>query len=163
MWLTTAVAATGLFLAVVSTTMVSVALPTIGRDLGANTTDLEMDRGQLTVLVYASLLITGGVVGDHLGHKGMFVLGVAAFGLGSLVTGVAPTVGVLLADAFCKASARRWSCPEASPSSGPRSPTGGSGQWRSACGRRRRAWPWQSAPRSVASSWRTSVGAGCSG
>ena len=95
MWLTTSVGATGLFLAVVSTTMVSVALPTIGRDLGASTTDLEWIVDSY-VLVYASLLITGGVVGDHRGHKGMFVLGVVAFGLGSLVTGVAPTVGVLL-------------------------------------------------------------------
>lgn len=95
MWLTTAVVAAGLFLAVVSTTMVSVALPTIGRDLGASTTDLEWIVDSY-VLVYASLLIAGGVVGDHRGHKGMFVLGVVAFGLGSLVTGVAPTVGVLL-------------------------------------------------------------------
>ena len=95
MWLTTAVVATGLFLAVVSTTMVSVALPTIGRDLGASTTDLEWIVDSY-VLVYASLLITGGVAGDHRGHKGMFVLGVVTFGLGSLITGVAPTVGVLL-------------------------------------------------------------------
>jgi len=94
-WLTLAVVSVGLFLAVVSTTVVSVALPTIGRDLHASATDLEWIVDAY-VVVYASLLVAGGVIGDRRGRKGLFMLGVAIFGLGSLITGLAPSVGVLL-------------------------------------------------------------------
>lgn len=86
----------GLFLAVLSTTVVSVALPRIGAALSAGATALEWTVDAY-VLVYASLLVAGGVLGDRYGRKGLFLLGVAAFGLGSLVTGLAPSVGVLLA------------------------------------------------------------------
>jgi DHA2 family methylenomycin A resistance protein-like MFS transporter len=86
----------GLFLAVLSTTVVSVALPTIGRDLHASATDLEWTVDAY-VLVYASLLVAGGVAGDRRGRKGTFLLGVALFGLGSLAAGLAPSTGLLLA------------------------------------------------------------------
>ena len=94
-WAALAVVAGGLFLAVMSTTVVSVALPTIGRHLHANATDLEWIVDAY-VVVYASLLVTGGVIGDRRGRKGLFMLGVAIFGLGSLITGLAPSVGLLL-------------------------------------------------------------------
>lgn len=84
-WAALAVVAGGLFLAVMSTT-VSVALPTIGRHLHANATDLEWIVDAY-VVVYASLLVPGGVIGDRRGRKGLFMLGVAIFGLGSLITG----------------------------------------------------------------------------
>jgi MFS transporter, DHA2 family, methylenomycin A resistance protein len=95
-WLTLAVVAAGLFLAVMSTTVVSVALPTIGVSLHATATDLQWIVDAY-VLVYASFLVAGGVIGDRRGRKGLFLLGVAIFGLGSLITGLAPSVGVLLA------------------------------------------------------------------
>jgi DHA2 family methylenomycin A resistance protein-like MFS transporter len=95
-WGTLIVVAAGLFLAVVSTTVVSVALPTIGRDLGASATDLEWIVDAY-VLVYASLLVTGGVAGDRLGRKGTYLAGVAVFGLGSLAAGLAPGTGLLIA------------------------------------------------------------------
>jgi DHA2 family methylenomycin A resistance protein-like MFS transporter len=83
------------FMAVMSTSVVSVALPTIGRDLHASSTSLEWIVDAY-VIVYASLLVAGGVVSDRRGRKGMFMTGVTLFGLGSLVAGVAPTVGWLL-------------------------------------------------------------------
>jgi MFS transporter, DHA2 family, methylenomycin A resistance protein len=95
-WLTLAVMSAGLFLAVLSTTVVSVALPTIGRDLHASATDLEWIVDAY-VIVYASLLVAGGVLGDRFGRKGLFMLGTAIFGAGALIAGLAPTVGVLLA------------------------------------------------------------------
>jgi DHA2 family methylenomycin A resistance protein-like MFS transporter len=94
-WAALAVVAGGLFLAVMSTTVVSVALPTIGRHLHANATDLEWIVDAY-VVVYASLLVPGGVIGDRRGRKGLFMLGVAIFGLGSLIAGLAPSVGLLL-------------------------------------------------------------------
>lgn len=94
-WLTLVVVAGGLFLAVMSTTLVSVALPTIGQKLHASATDLQWIVDAY-VLVYASLLVAGGALGDRLGRKGLFMVGVAVFGLGSLITGLAPSVGLLL-------------------------------------------------------------------
>lgn len=79
-----------------STTVVSVALPTIGRQLHASATGLQWIVDAY-VLVYASLLVAGGAAGDGYGRKGLFLIGVVAFGLGSLVSGLAPSTGVLLA------------------------------------------------------------------
>jgi DHA2 family methylenomycin A resistance protein-like MFS transporter len=95
-WLTLAVMSAGLFLAVLSTTVVSVALPTMGRDLHASPADLEWIVDAY-VIVYASLLVAGGAAGDRYGRKGLFLAGTAIFGLGSLAAGLAPAVGVLLA------------------------------------------------------------------
>jgi MFS family permease len=92
---TLGVVAAGQFLAVMSTSVVSVALPTIGRELDASTTSLEWIVDAY-VLVFASLLVAGGVLSDRRGRKPMFVLGVALFGLGSLLAGIAPSVGVLI-------------------------------------------------------------------
>jgi MFS transporter, DHA2 family, methylenomycin A resistance protein len=83
------------FMAVMSASVVSVALPTIGRELHANSTSLEWIVDAY-LIVYASLLVAGGVLSDRRGRKGMFMTGVTLFGLGSLVAGVAPSVGVLL-------------------------------------------------------------------
>jgi DHA2 family methylenomycin A resistance protein-like MFS transporter len=93
---TVAVVAGGLFLAVTSTTVVSVALPTIGQALHARPTDLQWIVDAY-VIVYASLLVAGGVLGDRWGRKGLFLIGLVTFGAGSLVSGLAPTVGLLLA------------------------------------------------------------------
>jgi DHA2 family methylenomycin A resistance protein-like MFS transporter len=95
-WATLVIVTAGLFLVVLSTTVVSVALPTIGRDLHASATGLEWTVDAY-VLVYASLLVTGGVAGDRRGRKGAFLLGAGLFGLGSLASGLAPGVGLLLA------------------------------------------------------------------
>jgi MFS transporter, DHA2 family, methylenomycin A resistance protein len=94
-WTALVVVAGGLFLAVMSTTVVSVALPTIGRDLHASATDLEWVVDAY-VIVYASLMVTGGVIGDRRGRKGLFMIGVATFGIGSLITGLAPSLSVLM-------------------------------------------------------------------
>jgi MFS transporter, DHA2 family, methylenomycin A resistance protein len=95
-WLTLAVVAVGLFLAVMSTTMVSVALPSIGTALHASPTELEWIVDAY-VIVYSALLVPGGAASDRLGRKGLFLAGVATFGAGSLLASLAPSVGVLLA------------------------------------------------------------------
>jgi DHA2 family methylenomycin A resistance protein-like MFS transporter len=95
-WVSLVVVAGGLFLSVMSTTMVGVALPSIGRDLHATASDLEWVVDAY-VIIYSSLLVAGGVAGDRRGRKGLFMIGVATFGFGSLITGLAPTVGVLMA------------------------------------------------------------------
>ena len=94
-WLTLLTVSSGLFLAVVSTTVVSVALPAIGHQLQASATQLEWVVDAY-VVIYASLLVPGGALGDRHGRKGLFLIGVALFGLGSLVSGLAPSLGMLL-------------------------------------------------------------------
>jgi MFS transporter, DHA2 family, methylenomycin A resistance protein len=95
-WAGLAVVAGGLFLAVMSTTVVSVALPAIGVSMRVGSSGLEWIVDAY-VIVYSSLLVSGGAAGDRLGRKGLFLVGVAAFGSGSLVAGLAPSTGVLLA------------------------------------------------------------------
>jgi DHA2 family methylenomycin A resistance protein-like MFS transporter len=94
-WWALAAVSAGLCLAVLSTTVVSVALPFLGADLGGTATGLVWVVDAY-VLVYASLLATGGVLGDRWGRKGLFLAGVALFALGSIVTGLAPSMPVLL-------------------------------------------------------------------
>jgi len=80
-WWSLVVVAAGLFLAVVSTTVVSVALPTTGRQLHTGATGLEWTVDAY-VVVYASLLIAGGVLGDRRGRKGLFLTGSRSSGSG---------------------------------------------------------------------------------
>ena len=95
-WAALGVIALGLFLAVASTTMVGLAASRIGADLHASADELEWIVDAY-VLVYSSLLVAGGVLGDHRGRKGVFLIGVLLFGLGSIVAGAAPTIGILIA------------------------------------------------------------------
>lgn len=94
-WVTLAVVSMGLFLAVVSTTVVSIALPTMGRDLHASASELEWVVDAY-VVVYAALLVCGGALGDRWGRKGLFLAGVGLFGAGAALAGLAPSIGVLL-------------------------------------------------------------------
>lgn len=95
-WISLVVIAAGLFLAVTSTTMVSVALPSIQTDLHATASEQEWIVDAY-VIVYSSLLVAGGVMGDRHGRKGLFLLGAGIFGLGALIAGLAPTMPLLLA------------------------------------------------------------------
>jgi MFS transporter, DHA2 family, methylenomycin A resistance protein len=95
-WPTLVIMSAGLFLAVLSTTVVSVALPAMGAQRHASATGLEWIVDAY-VLTYATLLVAGGVAGDRCGRAGTFLAGVALFGLGSLAAGLAPTAGLLIA------------------------------------------------------------------
>ncbi len=94
--LTLAAVTGGQFLAVLSSTAVGVALPTIGHELHSGPTTSEWIVNAY-VLVYASLMVAGGGLGDRYGRKGAFLLGVTLFGAGALLAGLAPTVPILLA------------------------------------------------------------------
>jgi EmrB/QacA subfamily drug resistance transporter len=75
--------------------IVNVALPTMGRDLHASTGLLELVvSGYATA--YAVLLVLGGRLGDAHGRKRLFLVGVAAFTVASLLCGLAPSGGALV-------------------------------------------------------------------
>src|ERR1700749_2723700 len=76
-------------------TVVNVALPDIGRDLNASTRALQwILNGYLLTL--ASLILLGGSLGDRLGRRRVFQVGVALFTLASAGCAAAPTVELLI-------------------------------------------------------------------
>ncbi|HMC07144.1 MAG TPA: MFS transporter [Solirubrobacterales bacterium] len=75
-------------------TVVNVALPDIGRDLGASTSDLQwVLNGYLLTL--ASLILLGGSLGDRYGRRRIFVLGAGVFTAASLLCAIAPSAALL--------------------------------------------------------------------
>ena len=95
-WLAVAVLAGSQALAVMSTTVVSVALPAIGAGLHASAAG-RLWIVDAYVIVYSALLVVGGTIGDRRGRKGMFLLGLVLFAAGSLADSLAPSTGWLLA------------------------------------------------------------------
>src|SRR4029077_9540377 len=85
-----------LAMAMLDNTVVNVALPTISRELGAGVSGLQWIVDGY-VLAFASLLLTGGILGDRYGRKRMFVSGLAIFTLASLACGLSQTTGQLIA------------------------------------------------------------------
>src|SRR4051794_34179396 len=77
-------------------TIVNVALPAIRTDLGASVSGLQWIIDAYTV-VLASLLILSGSTGDRLGRRRTFQVGLVLFTLGSLLCGIAPGLGWLVA------------------------------------------------------------------
>src|SRR5688500_18661602 len=90
-----AVAVLGSGLAFLDGTVVNVALPEIGRDLDASTSDLQwILNGYLLTL--ASLILLGGSLGDRHGRRRIFVLGVGLFTVASLLCAIAPNAEMLI-------------------------------------------------------------------
>lgn len=85
-----------LFMVILDSTVVNVSVPSIIRELHASLSQAEWALNAYT-LVFASLLVTFGRLGDMFGRRRMFVLGTAIFGLGSLACALAPSPGVLIA------------------------------------------------------------------
>ena len=83
-------------MAFIDGTVVNVALPRIGEDLGAGLSGLQWTINGYT-LTLASLILLGGSLGDRFGRRRVFVTGVVWFALASLLCGVAPNVETLIA------------------------------------------------------------------
>jgi len=76
--------------------IVNVALPSLRRDLGASVSSLQWTIDAYT-LVLASFLMFSGSTADRVGRRRTFQVGLASFGLGSLLCSLAPSVGWLIA------------------------------------------------------------------
>jgi EmrB/QacA subfamily drug resistance transporter len=85
-----------LFMVVLDNLVVSVALPTIHRDLGASIQSLEWTVNAY-VLAYAVLLLTGAALGDRFGRKRMFLAGLGVFTAASAAAALAPSTDLLVA------------------------------------------------------------------
>src|SRR5947209_186029 len=93
--LTLVAAILGSGVATINGSIVNVALPAIEHDLGGGLSAQQwISNGYLLTL--GSLILIGGSLGDIYGERRVFSIGVAAFGVFSIVCAAAPTIGVLL-------------------------------------------------------------------
>ncbi|WP_432980743.1 MFS transporter [Dactylosporangium sp. CA-233914] len=77
-------------------TIVNIAVPAIGRDLDAPLSGLQWTIDAYT-LVLASLLLMAGSTADRIGRRRTFQTGLIVFAVGSLLCGLAPSLGWLIA------------------------------------------------------------------
>jgi EmrB/QacA subfamily drug resistance transporter len=82
-------------IAFLDSTVVNVALPKIGSDLGGGLSGLQwtLDGYLLTL---SALLLLGGALGDEYGRRRMFVFGLVWFTAASVLCGIAPSIGALI-------------------------------------------------------------------
>ncbi|MER5890211.1 MFS transporter [Streptomyces sp. NPDC001941] len=83
------------FVEMVDNTLLSIALPTIGRDLGSGTTALQWVTGAYS-LTFGGLLLTAGSMADRLGRRRVLLVGLAVFGLLSLAVVAVTSAGQLI-------------------------------------------------------------------
>jgi EmrB/QacA subfamily drug resistance transporter len=86
----------GSSMALLDSTVVNVALPAIGRDLDADLAGLQWTVNAY-MLTLAGLILLGGSLGDRYGRRKVFLIGVVWFAAASLLCGLAPNAGVLIA------------------------------------------------------------------
>ncbi|MCU1392302.1 MAG: integral rane transport protein [Ilumatobacteraceae bacterium] len=95
-WLILGVLCLSVFVIVIDGTIINVALPTLVRELGATTSQLQWVVDAYT-LVFAGLLLAAGSLGDRFGRKGFLMTGMALFGLFSGLGALATSPGQLIA------------------------------------------------------------------
>lgn len=84
------------FVEMVDNTLLSIALPTIGRDLGSSTTALQWITGAYS-LTFGGLLLTAGSVADRFGRRRVLMIGLGVFGSVSLLVLAVTSTGELIA------------------------------------------------------------------
>ncbi len=112
LWGVLAVLCTVLFLDGLDVSMVGVALPSIGTDLGMSTTSLQWIVNGY-VLGYGGLLLLGGRTADLLGRRRTFLVALAVFAAASLVGGLVDNGTLLIATRFVKGLAAAFTAPTA--------------------------------------------------
>ena len=89
------ICSSSLFIVYLDSTILNVALPTLQKDLHASLSGLQW-VADAYLLVVASLLMLTGSTADRLGRRRLFLVGLAGFGLGSLLCSLAPNTGSLI-------------------------------------------------------------------
>ena len=94
-WLVLAVVGAGFFMTILDVAIVNVAIPSIGRDLGASDSSLQWVVTAYA-LTFGGFLLLGGRAADLLGRRRVFLIGLVLFTAASLVCGLADSLGVLV-------------------------------------------------------------------
>jgi len=92
----------GQFLMMLDSSVMNVSIATVAKDVGTTVVGIQTAI-TLYTLVMASLMITGGKIGQIIGRKRAFAIGCVIYGCGSFTTAISPNLGVLLLG---------WSCLE---------------------------------------------------
>src|SRR5512142_2924796 len=87
--------AAGQFVMALDTTVMNTAIATVAKDVGTTVTGIQTAI-TLYTLVMASLMITGGKIGQIIGRKRAFTLGCIIYACGSLTTSLSPSLPVLM-------------------------------------------------------------------
>lgn len=95
-WVPLAALCLAFFVEMVDNTLLTIALPTIGRELHSGTTALQWVTGAYS-LTFGGLLLTAGSVADRLGRRRVLLVGLALFGTLSLAVAAVTTSGELVA------------------------------------------------------------------
>ncbi|WP_425548864.1 MFS transporter [Actinomadura meridiana] len=112
LWGVLAVLCGVLFLDGLDVSMVGVALPSIGTELGLSTTSLQWIVNGY-VLGYGGLLLLGGRTADLLGRRKVFLTALAVFAVASLIGGLVNDGSLLIATRFIKGLAAAFTAPTA--------------------------------------------------
>jgi EmrB/QacA subfamily drug resistance transporter len=94
-WWTLGALSVALFMIMLDNTIVNVALPAIKRDLGIGVSELEWTVTAYAI-TFAVLLLTGGKLGDLVGRRLIFSIGLAVFTVSSLFCGLSTTAPELI-------------------------------------------------------------------
>ena len=86
----------GSSIAILDSSVVSVALPSIQRSLGGGLAGQQWVSNAY-LLTLGSLILLGGSLGDIFGERRVFAVGVGGFGAASLLCALAPSIGLLIA------------------------------------------------------------------
>ncbi len=95
-WGAVSIVLIGAFMALLDTTIVNVALPSIRTGLQASSASLEWIVSGYA-LAYGLALVPGGRAGDRFGHKRLFLIGLSIFTLASVACGISQTQGEIVA------------------------------------------------------------------
>src|SRR5947199_9634352 len=87
--------AAGQFLMTLDSSVMNVSIATVAKDVDTTVTGVQTAITFYT-LVMASLMITGGKLGEILGYKRAFAIGCIIYGCGSLITALSPSLPVLI-------------------------------------------------------------------
>jgi MFS family permease len=87
--------AAGQFLMTLDSSVMNVSIATVAKDVDTTVTGIQTAI-TLYTLVMASLMITGGKIGQIIGRKRAFAIGCVIYGCGSLVTAISPSLGILM-------------------------------------------------------------------
>lgn len=88
------------FLMTLDTSVMNVAIATVAKDVGTTVTGIQLAI-TLYTLVMAMCMVPGGKIGSTMGRRRAFAIGCVVYGLGSLITALAPNLLILVLGGRC--------------------------------------------------------------
>ncbi|MEJ2858234.1 MULTISPECIES: MFS transporter [unclassified Saccharothrix] len=110
-WLGLGAVLAATFMTQVDGFVVNVASPSIQRDLSAGFDQIQF-VGAAYVIAFGALLVTGARLGDRVGHRTVFLWGVAGFTVTSLLCGIAPSADLLIVARFLQGATAAFMAPQ---------------------------------------------------